>query len=224
VDSMPDEAGTTGAREPGAYRSMGMSSVAEGIVGASAATIAVVALTGVAPGILLAVATIAAGSGLMLQGGTIAGRLSAMLEETFQGRAWSQELGGMTAEFLGGVTGIVLGVLALLGIHPLVLPPAAAVVLGSALIMGSGISARISMLVIERAEPDRFARQVARQAIAAAAGLRALIGIGAVVLGILGLSGVSPVLVSLVAILAVGVSDLLSGTAVAGRLVNMFHG
>jgi hypothetical protein len=201
-----------------------MGSVAEGVVGASAATLAVIALTGVAPGILLAVATIAAGSALMLQGGAIAGRLSAMLDESFKKRAQGLDLGGMTAEFLGGVTGIVLGILALLGIHPLILPPAAAIVLGSALIMGSGISARLNMLIIEGVEPDGFARQVARQAITAAAGVRALIGVGAVVLGILGLSGVNPVVVSLVAILAVGVSDLLSGTAVAGRLVSMFHG
>ena len=66
-------------------------------------------------------------------------------------------------------------------------------------------------------------RRVICQAIASAAGLQVLIGIGAVTLGILGVTGSSPVLLSLVAVLAVGVSDLLSGTTVAGRLVNMFH-
>lgn len=220
---MPDDAGITDARESSVYLNLAKGSVAEGVVGASAATLAVIALTGVASGILLAVATIAAGSALMLQGGAIAGRLSAMLEESFKGRARGLDLGGMTAEFLGGVTGIVLGILALLGIHPLVLPPAAAIVLGSALVMGSGISAGLNMLIIEEVEPDGFARQVARQAITAAASVRALIGVGAIALGILGLSGVNPVVISLVAILAVGVSDLLSGTAVAGRLVSMFH-
>ena len=221
---MPDEAGISEARESAAAQKVAVGSIAEGVVGAGAATVAVIALTGVSPQVLLCVATIAAGSALMLQGGATAGRFSTLIRESSARRIPSPELGGgLTAEFLGGVTGIVLGVLALLNIHPLTLLPAAVIVLGSALILGSGVSARMNMLIVERIEPGGFAREVARQAIASAAGLQVLIGIGAVTLGILGVTGSSPVLLSLVAVLAVGVSDLLSGTTVAGRLVNMFH-
>ena len=89
--------------------------------------------------------------------------------------------------------------------------------------LGSSITARMNMLLVERVESRRFAREVARQAIAAAAGVQVLIGLGAVTLGVLGLTGVSPVLLSLIAVLAVGISDVLSGTSIAGRLVSTFR-
>lgn len=222
---MPDEAGIGEVRESRIAQTVTTGSIAEGVVGAAAATVAIVALTGVLPQLLLSVATIGAGSALMLQGGAMAGRFSALIHEASASRITGSEMGGgMTAEFLGGVAGIVLGILSLLNIYPIVLLPAAVIVLGGTLILGSGITARMNMLLVERIESRRFAREVARQAITAAAGVQVLIGIGAITLGILGLTGINPVLLSLIAILAVGISDLLSGTAVAGRLVNMFHG
>ena len=221
---MPDQTKMTEPREPRAAQKIAVGSVSEGVVGAGAATVAVIALTGVFPQILLCVATITAGSALMLQGGAIAGRFSALIHEASAGRIGSSELGGgMTAEFIGGVAGIVLGILSLLNIYPLVLLPAAVVVLGGALILGSGIAARMNMLLVERIESRKIAREIARQAISAAAGVQVLIGVGAVTLGILALAGLSPVLLSLVAVLAVGISGLLSGTAFAGRIVNMFQ-
>ncbi|HON62419.1 MAG TPA: hypothetical protein PK314_11135 [Deltaproteobacteria bacterium] len=221
---MPDEAGIEETRESRIAQTVAAGSIAEGVVGAAAATVAVVALTGVWPRLLLSVATIGAGASLMLQGGAIAGRFSALINEASASRITASEVGGgMTAEFIGGVAGIVLGILSLLNIYPLVLLPAAVIVLGGTLILGSSITARMNMLLVERVESRRFAREVARQAIAAAAGVQVLIGLGAVTLGVLGLTGVSPVLLSLIAVLAVGISDVLSGTSIAGRLVNTFR-
>ncbi|MFA5654251.1 MAG: hypothetical protein WDA72_09090, partial [Desulfomonilia bacterium] len=123
---MPDQTKMTEPREPRAAQKIAVGSVSEGVVGAGAATVAVIALTGVFPQILLCVATITAGSALMLQGGAIAGRFSALIHEASASRIGSSELGGgMTAEFIGGVAGIVLGILSLLNIYPLVLLPAA---------------------------------------------------------------------------------------------------
>ena len=57
-----------------------------------------------------------------------------------------------------------------------------------------------------------------RDTLYAASGSEALIGAGAIVLGILALAGFSPIVLILVALLAVGASILLAGSAVAGRM------
>jgi hypothetical protein len=59
---------------------------------------------------------------------------------------------------------------------------------------------------------------MARDALYAASGSEALIGAGAIVLGILSLSGIAPLALILVALLAVGASILLAGSSVAGRM------
>jgi hypothetical protein len=59
---------------------------------------------------------------------------------------------------------------------------------------------------------------MARDALYAASGSEALIGAGAIVLGILSLSGIAPLALVLVALLAIGASILLAGSSVAGRM------
>ena len=93
---------------------------------------------------------------------------------------------------------------------------------GGTLLLSSGIAARMNSIIIENMKIRRFAKDMAHQAIVAAAGVQILIGIGTVTLGILSLTGINQLVLSLVAVLAVGVSDLLNGSAIAGRLLSMF--
>jgi hypothetical protein len=62
------------------------------------------------------------------------------------------------------------------------------------------------------------AHYIMRDTLYAASGSEALIGAGAIVLGILSLAGYAPLTLILVALLAVGASILLAGTAVSGRM------
>jgi len=105
-----------------------------------------------------------------------------------------------------------------------VLLPTAVIVLGITLLFSTGISARMNSLVIHRSQESVYLREVGRQYVAAAAGAQLLIAIGALVLGIAALSGVSPITLSLTAMLCLGVSDLVSGTAIAARLTRPFRG
>ena len=82
----------------------------------------------------------------------------------------------------------------------------------------------MNSLVIHRSQESVYLREVGRQYVAAAAGAQLLIAIGALVLGIAALSGVSPITLSLTAMLCLGVSDLVSGTAIAARLMRPFRG
>jgi len=205
-----------------AAQALTIGSVAEGIIGIAAGAVAIVALAGVKPELLLAVAIVGAGVALVLEGVAIASRFATLLEELSESRIGTTEIGsGLTTEFIGGVTGIILGILMLINIYPMILASIAVIVYGGTLLISSGATSRMNSLLIRSTQASRFTKEVTHQAVLAAAGAQILVGIGVVILGILGLTGINPLVLSLVAILAVGVSDLLSGSAVAGRIMSM---
>ena len=134
-------------------------------------------------------------------------------------------------ESLAGFAAIVLGLLSLLGIHSGVMLAAAVIVLGCALLLASGAIARLTTLPLrepfgtaeqarqaEHAHHAEHEHYMVRDALYAASGSEALIGAGAIVLGILSLSGIAPMALILVALLAVGASILVAGSSVAGRM------
>src|SRR5215471_7927824 len=101
---------------------------------------AIIALSGTKADILLPIATIVFGAGLLIQGG-------AMLSEFAQTEATAEASaalsgGGLAGVFLLGVAGIVLGILALLGVYPLVLTSAATIAFGGALIASASAVAQ----------------------------------------------------------------------------------
>ena len=72
------------------------------------------------------------GVALLFEGGMVASRYWRLPEEVVAGRWASMELtGGMIAEFLAGVAGVVLGILALLGFASLLLTTIAGLVFGA---------------------------------------------------------------------------------------------
>jgi hypothetical protein len=199
-------------------------SLAEGIASGAAVVLSLVALSGIAPEMLLAVAVIVMGAAFLLEGGAISTRFSKLLTETSTSRFDEAELGvGVTSEFLGGVAGIILGILALLRIAPMVLVPAAVIVYASTLMMSSGMTMRLNALELEGAgESTRF-RKVAHEAMKAAAGVEFLLGLAAAVLGIIAVVGVYGTVLSLIALLAISVSGFVTGTAVTTRMVSLLR-
>jgi hypothetical protein len=145
-------------------------SMVEAIAGVAAVVLAILGLAGLLPVYLLAIAAIAVGVALLFEGGAIAVRYSRLLTETVGSRLSSAELdGGMGVEVLGGIAGIVLGILALLGLVPLTLTAVAAIVFGGTLLLSSGTAARLNCLVIDGHGLPDTTRRVAREAVFAAA-------------------------------------------------------
>ena len=189
--------------------------LAETITGAGIVVLAIIGLAGFLPTLMLAVATIGLGA--------VASRLSALVSEVTGNRIDIAELGGgLTAEFTAGLAGIALGVLALVGVHPAILTAVAAVVFGGALIMGTGVKAKLSHLTIGQ-EQHKLAREIAREALMASTGVQTLVGLGAVVLGILALLNIHAMELSLVAVLSVAGMLLLGGTALGARMMSLFR-
>lgn len=198
-------------------------SLAEVVCGAATVVLAILALTGTLQGYLIPIATIVLGVALLAHGSAVAARLRDLSAGT-GAAGWDTraELGGGTgAELIGGAAGVVLGILALVGIAPTVLLPVAVIVFGGALLLGGGVTADLGSLEAPGAH-ERLG-DVSRQASVAASGLQTLVGAGAVVLGILALVGIDPVVLTLVGLLALGSAVVLSGTTVSGRMASILR-
>jgi hypothetical protein len=126
---------------------------------------------------------------------------------------------GITAEFLAGVAGIVLGILALLRIVPMTLMSAAVVTYGGTPLLTSSESVWLTPLGKE----NEVVQQLMHSTGVAAAGAQVLVGLVALVLGILGLVGILPITMILVALLATGASTRLRSSVVGGFLLDFLR-
>ena len=197
----------------------------EGLIGLGAVGATIVGLSNIAPEQLAAIACIAVGVAAAFEGGAISARYSALLgmAEGYTHIDASARWGGMTMLFSAGAVGIALGILSLLGIAPMILIPAAAIVFGSALILDSGANARLSVPEARHSEEFKSREKIIKETDYASAGVELLVGIGSIVLGIVALNGVYPLVLSLVAMLGIGAADLLTGAMIGGRMTSVFR-
>lgn len=184
----------------------------------------ILGLAGVFPGFMAAVSVIALGVALLLEGAAVAAEYDEVLTRMDPGALQHAELsGGMSAEMLAGGGGVVLGLLALIGVAPAVLMPVAVILFGASVAIGSGVTHRLNHLRIANSGASEKVQHIAEEATSTVAGADVLIGLGALVLGILGLVGVAPMTVTLVALLSIGAVSLLTGSVLGAKMVNMFR-
>lgn len=205
-----------------AMRAASSGSIMEGVVGAGAATLAILALAGVLPVILVPVAVLAGGAALIFQGLAVTTRLHAIMNLTSDERhPAGGALGeGLTVELMGGAGAAVLGLLAVIGVGQTILPPIGVIILGATLLTSTNVIAKLNHLAISYSGHHEAAQEVAREAVQASLGAQILLGLGAMALGILAIVGVAPMALTMIGVLAVGASVLLSGTALGTRMVS----
>ena len=192
--------------------------LAEGFCSIGAVVLSIIGLTGRFSMLLLAISTIAIGAALLFEGGAVTARFSNMLSLARVPADLSQLGLGMATEFVAGLAGIALGVLALIGIQSLTLVPAAIIIFGGGLLLGVNSAARMSTIMAQMTEQREAVREVMREAVFSAAGVQLLVGIGVITLGILALIRINPLMLSLVATLSLGFASLMSGTVVISRV------
>lgn len=186
---------------------------AEGFAGAAAIVLTIIGLSGVLPVTLAAIAAIVLGAGLFFEGVAIAAKWRSLAQAN-GGAAEAEVGGGLSAEFYGGTAGVVLGILALIGIVSSVLLPVAAIVFGTAMLFGAGASARVAN--------GNGEGNGGGLGLIGASG-QVMVGLAAIVLGIVALAGGSSMVLTLVAFLTVGAGAFLSGGALAGRMMTAMH-
>lgn len=200
----------------------------DAIGGVATIVLAIVALSGLGQPMLAAVATIVFGVALLIQGGTMLTEYTKLLGPA--GGA-TEELtggGGISALFLVGAAGIVLGVLALIGISSATLTAAAVIAFGGALLLSSN-----SVWHLYRAKQARYRSGAAREISAAefvagemAAGsgvLQCLSGLAAIVLGILAVTGTTPYVLTLTGLLILGATVLMTGSTLSGTVMGFME-
>jgi hypothetical protein len=191
-------------------------SSAEALAGGAALVLAIIGLAGMMPMTMSAIGVIAAGAAFLFQGAAVAARHSYLQRMVSEEHAEGELMTGTSAEILGGIAGIVLGILALLGVVPQTLLAVSAITFGGTLLFGSSAVYRVSTAAMVRS-------LITRERAAGAAGAQSLVGIGSATLGIVALVGIASQTLVLVAVLAVGAAALLGGGSLTTRMVGLLY-
>lgn len=197
---------------------------ADALGGIATIVLAIIGLSGVRPEVLVSISTIVFGAALLIQGGAMLSEF-AQTEMTPDANAAAGG-GGLSALFLVGVGGIVLGVLALLDIHTPILTAVAVIAFGAALLISSST---VWQLLTSRSVAMRFQtrapmlRVIASEVAAGSVGVQAMAGLAVIVLGILAVCGIYTGPLTLVALLVAGASILLTGSTLSGTMVGFMR-
>lgn len=181
-------------------RSKGIGGSIEAIASVGAIVLSILALAGLLVAPFTAIAVIAAGAALLFEASAMSSRARA------QGM---QHAGGVGADAIAGIGGIVLGILSLIGLIPLVLEPIAAIILGAGLLLSA-----------KGVEHEVYGEE---RRSSATSSVHVLVGAAAVVLGILGVLGLAPGVLTAVSMLAIGAGLLLSEVTIGGHLTHGLH-
>lgn len=218
-------------REAMSRESTAYGGLVDAIGGIATIVLAVCGLAGINPPLLAAIATIVFGVALLIQGGTMLSEYARIIFPTGVQTASIDQFGGnsLSAVFLVGAGGIVLGVLSLLGINSGVLTPVATIAFGTALVLSS--NAVWHLYVIKHAAMRAEAQTqmagseiLASEMASGSAGIQALAGLAAIVLGVLALAGAANDLVlNLVALLALGSTLVLTGSTLSATVLSFMR-
>jgi len=179
---------------------------------------------------LAAIATIVFGAALLIQGGTMLTEYTKLIfplgvadpsEDIVGG-------GGISALFLVGATGIVLGVLALVNVVPQILTSAAIIVFGGGLLLSSNsvwhlYRAKHAWHQLEVTQSLSGGEILAGEMASGSAAIQCLAGIAAIILGILAVTGANPSVLTLVALLVLGATVLLTGSTLSGAIMGFME-
>lgn len=204
----------------------------DAVGGIATIVLAVCGLAGVNPPLMAAIATIVFGVALLIQGGTMLSEYAQIIFPPGAKSAGVEHFGGgsLSAVFLVGAGGIVLGVLSLLGISPGVLTPIATIAFGTALVLSSNAVWHLYVLRHAAAKSEAAQSQhvggefLAGEMASGSAGIQSLAGLGAIVLGVLAVAGSSnEMILNLVALLALGATLVLTGSTLSTTVLSFMR-
>ncbi len=206
----------------------------DAVGGVATIVLAICGLVNVAPPIMTAIATIVFGVALLIQGGTMVSEYAQATVPAGLDSAAIDPFGGnsLAIVFLVGAAGIVLGILAILGINSGTLTPVAVIAYGTALLLSSNAVWRLYLLrrasrvqTLASASSSMIGGEmVASEMASGSAGLQALAGLAAIVLGIIALAGnANDLTLNLVALLALGATLILTGSTLSATVMGFMR-
>jgi hypothetical protein len=204
---------------------------ADAIGGIATIVLAIVALAGVHSDMIVAIATIIFGAALLMHAGAMLSEYANIIFPSGTTAVSGEFPGGsLSAVFLVGAAGIVLGVIALLGIHPVELTAIAVIAFGSVLVVTSNaiwhlhLMKRSTLFTRDTRDGWHFGSEVlAGEMASGSAAMQALAGLAAAVLGLLAVVGINPAVLSLVGLLTLGTTIVLTGGALSGAALSFMR-
>ena len=219
----PDNFGTLGHDRPRhLMRALAAESTSEALAGAAALVLAIVGLAGMASTYMMTIGVIALGVAFLFDGAVAFTRTWNGAGEAGTAGAGTAADNQLSAEVLGGAAGVVLGVLALIGIVPQILCSCAILVFGACMLVATGTqgSARRWQSVpsneskmMEAEEESTFAEP----------GTRPLVALAAIVLGLLAIVNIASMLLTLIGVLVLGASLVINGPGTTTRWSSGFR-
>jgi hypothetical protein len=195
---------------------------ADAIGGIATVILAIIALSGVNPGILVPAAVIVFGVALLIQGGTmLTAHASVVFPAAGAGSIEQFRGGDLSVLFLVGIAGIVLGILAMLGIAAATLTAVSIIAFGAGLILSANSVRELN--VVRPSVGMSGQEMVAGEMASGSAGVQLLSGLTAVVLGILAVCGVNAPVLMLSALIVLGGAVVLSGGTLSGMVLSFMH-
>jgi hypothetical protein len=180
--------------------------------------LAIVALAGVNPGILVPVAVIVFGAALLVQGGTILSEHAHILFPAGGASTVEQFKGGnLSAVFMVGIAGIVLG----LGVAAATLTAVLVIAFGAALVLTANSVRELHMF--RRSAGMSGSELVAGEMASDSAAVQLFAGLTAVVLGILAVASFNPPVLMLSALIVLGAALVLSGSTLSGMVLSFMR-
>jgi hypothetical protein len=206
-----------------ARKDIATESLPELVAGLAVIVLTILGLAGVSPAFLVEIATILFGVGLLLYGSATLSQIGRIFASYSGADGAAGVAGGWSILLLAGAAGIILGILALLGVSSIELVAIAVIAFGAALLVSSNANMRLRLLSSLSAEADALIGQLVRDTASDTAGLQTMTGLAAIVLGILALSNFAPTTLVLIALLGLGCFSTLTSTFIAGAFARAFH-
>jgi hypothetical protein len=202
--------------------------LADAIGGIATIVLAILALAGVHREIILPIAVIVFGAALLVQGGTMLSEYASIIFPMGSTSASSEQfgVGSLSSLFLVGVGGIVLGILALLGISAETLTATAVIAFGSALILTSNAVRHLYMLqssANRSGAPRAGSELLAGEMASGSAGVQMLAGLASLVLGILAVLGINQDILTPAALIVLGATVILTGSTLSGLVIGFMR-
>lgn len=190
-------------------------SVFDAVAGIVVVSLSILGLADIGPRTMAALACIGVGAAVVFEGLGVVRRYRRVAAS--HGKPENAEIrGAMLAQVAGGGVGLVLGLLALVGVEPLAFSAIASIVFGASLILGTGAEIEVDSATAFGGQTGR----VIRDAVIAASGARLLVAVASVTLGVLAVFGVETLTLLLAASLLLGVGLLLGSVSSADRSVH----
>jgi hypothetical protein len=184
----------------------------DAVGGIATVVLAIIGLAGVHADVLMPIAVIVFGAALLIQGGTMLSEFASV-----PGFASTEQLGasGISSVFLVGAGGIVLGVLALIGIAASTLVAVSVIAFGAAVLISSNSVRQLGTLHAAMAG-ESTGTFVAGEMASGSAAVQLLAGLTSIVLGILAIVGIQAATLIASALIVLGAAVLLSGSTLTG--------